>query len=91
MSPQLDIRVSKIYFIRTLKAALINLAEAIKSEMHDNLNVKLICPGFVETPATKVNSFKMPYLMSPKDAARIIYSKIYKKGFEISFLFLLIL
>lgn len=69
------------------KAALINLAEAIKSEMHDNLNVKLICPGFVETPATKVNSFKMPYLMSPKDAARIIYSKIYKKGFEISFPF----
>ena len=69
------------------KAALINLAEAIKSEMHDNLNVKLICPGFVETPATKVNTFKMPYLMSPKDAARIIYSKIYKKGFEISFPF----
>ncbi len=69
------------------KAALINLAEAIKSEMHNNLNVKLICPGFVETPATKVNTFKMPYLMSPNKAAKIIYNKIYKKGFEISFPF----
>ena len=69
------------------KAALINLAESIKSEIHNKLNVKLICPGFVETPATKVNTFKMPYLMSPKKAAKIIYDKIYKKGFEITFPF----
>mgnify|MGYP003310432348 CR=1 FL=1 len=46
------------------KAALINLAESIKSENSNGLNIKLICPGFVETPATKVNTFKMPFLKS---------------------------
>ena len=69
------------------KAALINLAESIKSENYEKLNVKLICPGFVETPATKVNKFKMPYLMSANKAASIIFDKIYKKGFEITFPF----
>ena len=69
------------------KAALINLAESIKSENHESLNVKLICPGFVETPATKVNDFKMPFLMSANRAASIIFNKIYKKGFEITFPF----
>jgi short-subunit dehydrogenase len=69
------------------KAALINLAESIKSENSNDLNIKLICPGFVETPATKVNTFKMPFLMSPSKAAEIIFDKIYKKGFEITFPF----
>ena len=69
------------------KAALINLAESIKSENHENLNIKLICPGFVKTPATKVNDFKMPYLISANRAASIIFDKIYKKGFEITFPF----
>jgi len=69
------------------KAALINLAESIKSEDKNGLNIKLICPGFVETPATKVNNFKMPFLMSPSKAARIIFDKLYKKGFEITFPF----
>ena len=69
------------------KAALINLAESIKSENSNDLNIKLICPGFVETPATKVNTFKMPFLMLPSKAAGIIFDKIYKKGFEITFPF----
>ena len=49
------------------KAALINLAESIKSENSNDLNIKLICPGFVETPATKVNTFKMPFLIIDLD------------------------
>ena len=70
------------------KAALINLAESLKIEtLKYNVNVKLICPGFVDTPATKVNSFKMPYLISSEKASKIIINKINKKGFEISFPF----
>ena len=69
------------------KAALINLTESIKSEFHNDLNIKLICPGFVKTPATKINSFKMPFLMSSDKAAIEIFEKIYKKGFEITFPF----
>ena len=67
--------------------SVIYLAESIKSENSNDLNIKLICPGFVETPATKVNTFKMPFLMSPSKAAGIIFDKIYKKGFEITFPF----
>ncbi len=69
------------------KAALINLTESLKSELHNDLNIKLICPGFVETPATKINSFKMPFLMSSDKAANEIFENLYKKGFEITFPF----
>ena len=67
------------------KAALINLAESLKIEL--NCNVKLINPGFVDTPATKINKFKMPFIIPPEVAAQAIFEKIYKAGFEISFPF----
>ena len=68
------------------KSALINLAEALKIDLPE-VNIKLINPGFVETPATSVNQFKMPFLISAEKAAKIIFSNIYQKGFEISFPF----
>jgi|TARA_B110000459_G_scaffold191263_1_gene227199 short-subunit dehydrogenase len=70
------------------KAALINLAESLKIETEKYLvDIKLICPGFVDTPATKINKFKMPFLISSEKAADIIVKKISKNGFEISFPF----
>ena len=68
------------------KSALINLAEALKIDL-PKVNIKLINPGFVETPATSINQFKMPFLISAEKAAIIIFTKIYQKGFEISFPF----
>ena len=47
----------------------------------------LIYSGFVETPATSINNFKMPFLITAEEAATIIFTRIYKKGFEISFPF----
>ena len=70
------------------KAALINLAEALKVDTAKyQVDVKLICPGFVDTPATKINDFEMPFLISSEKAAEIIKKKINQKGFEISFPF----
>ena len=70
------------------KAALINLAEALKVDTSKyQVDVKLICPGFVDTPATKINDFEMPFLISSEKAAEIIKKKINQKGFEISFPF----
>ena len=70
------------------KAALINLAEALKVDTSKyQVDVKLICPGFVDTPATKINDFEMPFLISSEKAAKIIKKKINQKGFEISFPF----
>ena len=69
------------------KAALINLCESLKVDLPKEVNIKLINPGFVETPATSINNFKMPFLISAEKAATIIFTRIYKKGFEISFPF----
>lgn len=43
----------------------------------DNIQVSVICPGFIKTPLTDVNAFKMPFLMNADKAARLI-----KKGLE---------
>lgn len=52
------------------KAALINLAETLYLDLHgEGIGVHLICPGFVKTPLTAQNGFKMPALITPEQAA----------------------
>ena len=55
------------------KAAAINWLEALRVELRGSrLRVVTICPGYVDTPMTRVNKFKMPFLLSADDgAARI--------------------
>jgi short-subunit dehydrogenase len=68
------------------KAALNNLAETLYFELAPKgLDVYLINPGFVETPMTSGNDFKMPGLMTPQDAAGCIKSGLQKGRFEIRF------
>ena len=31
-----------------------------------------VCPGYVDTPMTRVNKYRMPFLLSPDEAARRI-------------------
>ena len=55
------------------KAAVRVYGEGLRAEMaRFNVEVNVVCPGFVETPMTDVNPFPMPLLMSPEQAARII-------------------
>ena len=68
------------------KAALINLAESMYIDLHDRgLGVSVINPGFVETPLTAQNTFTMPALISPEEAAREILSGLEKGEFETHF------
>jgi len=68
------------------KAALINLAEALYLDLHPlGLGVSIINPGFVETPLTAQNDFKMPALLSPDQAAQAIVLGWAKGHFEIHF------
>jgi NAD(P)-dependent dehydrogenase (short-subunit alcohol dehydrogenase family) len=68
------------------KAALINLAEALYLDLHDQgLGVSLINPGFVDTPLTAQNAFKMPALISPERAAQEILQGWAQGEFEIHF------
>jgi NAD(P)-dependent dehydrogenase (short-subunit alcohol dehydrogenase family) len=68
------------------KAALINLAETLYLDLHAlGLGVSVINPGFVETPLTAGNEFRMPALITPDEAAAEI-EKGWRQGeFEIHF------
>ena len=46
------------------KAAVISYCESLRAEMqHFNINVSTIAPGYVRTPMTEQNQYKMPFLM----------------------------
>ncbi len=68
------------------KAALINLAETLYLDLQRHgVGVSLINPGFVETPLTAQNTFKMPALLSPAQAAAAILKGWARGAFEIHF------
>lgn len=68
------------------KAAIISLAESLKVELgRKNIDVKVICPGFVRTPLTGKNDFTMPMIIEPQDAASAIADGMSAKAFEIHF------
>lgn len=67
------------------KAAIINFAESLHAESPDYLDIKLINPGFVETPMTDKNEFDMPMIIKPEQAANYILKGLKKKAFEIHF------
>lgn len=67
------------------KAGLINLAESLRAECGGQLDVRLICPGFVKTRLTDMNDFKMPMIMEPQEAAIAIAKGLESGRFEIHF------
>ena len=51
-----------------------------------NVRVCLVSPGFIKTPMTDKNDFKMPFLKSAEYAAEKIYDGLINKNiFEIHF------
>jgi len=68
------------------KAAVINLAETLYLDLRPKgIGVCVVNPGFVKTPMTAVNEFKMPALIEPAEAAGEIVSGLEKGEFEIHF------
>jgi len=68
------------------KAALINLAQTLYLDLQpQGIGVSVICPGFVETPLTAQNEFKMPALIQPEEAAREMLAGWADGEFEIHF------
>lgn len=68
------------------KAAVINLAESLRAEEKDNnIDVKVINPGFVKTPMTDKNDFEMPMIITTDQAAKSIADDLLKKKFEVHF------
>lgn len=68
------------------KAALTHLAQALYLDLQDQgIGVSVINPGFVETPLTAQNTFKMPALITPEVAADEILKGWSAGEFEIHF------
>tara|TARA_B100000989_G_scaffold52947_1_gene35402 strand:+ start:285 stop:1061 length:777 start_codon:yes stop_codon:yes gene_type:complete len=68
------------------KSALRLFAQSIRYDLDKyNIIVKLCSPGFVNTKAVKINDFKMPGLIEPNVAAKLIFKNISNKKFEITF------
>jgi short-subunit dehydrogenase len=52
------------------KAAAIAYLESLRVELRESgVKVVTICPGFIDTPLTRVNPYPMPFLMRPEAAA----------------------
>ena len=68
------------------KAALINLAEALYTELRPlGVGVSVVNPGFVQTPLTAQNRFAMPALISSEAAAQALLKGWARGAFEIHF------
>ena len=68
------------------KAAVINLAETLYLDLQPKgIGVCVVNPGFVRTPMTAVNEFRMPALIEPVEAAKEIVAGLEKGEFEIHF------
>jgi len=68
------------------KAALINLAECLFLDLRPRgIGVYLVNPGFIDTPLTAGNDFKMPALMPAADAASALVKGLERGDFHLHF------
>lgn len=67
------------------KAAVNNLAESLRIELAPHVDVRLVCPGFVRTRLTAKNTFRMPALITPEQAAEAVLRGLQGRAFEIHF------
>ncbi len=68
------------------KAAEINLLESLRIDLLPlGIRVLTVCPGFVRSDLTAQNTFRMPFLMEPPDAATRIADGIAREKAEMVF------
>jgi short-subunit dehydrogenase len=68
------------------KVAVRFYGEALRSKLAAfNVNVTVICPGFIVSRMTAANDFQMPFLLETKDAVSRMIREINKKNPRITF------
>lgn len=68
------------------KAGVDYLAKSLAVDLAPlGIDVSLVHPGFIKTPLTDKNDFKMPFLLSAEDAAERIVRGLDRKKFLIQF------
>jgi short-subunit dehydrogenase len=59
------------------KSAAITYLESLRLELRDSgVKVVTVCPGYINTPLTEVNTYRMPFLLDTETAARSIADAI---------------
>jgi len=62
------------------KAAAITWLESLRTELHGSgVSVVCICPGYIDTPLTRVNRFRMPFLLDVDEGAKRIARAIARR------------
>jgi NAD(P)-dependent dehydrogenase (short-subunit alcohol dehydrogenase family) len=62
------------------KAAAISYLESLRLEMRGSgVRVVTICPGYIETPMTEINPYRMPFLLPAAEAARR-FARVIERG-----------
>jgi len=62
------------------KSAAITWLESLRAELHGSgVSVVCVCPGYIDTPMTQVNGYRMPFIISADEGARKIAGVIAKK------------
>jgi len=68
------------------KAAVKVYGEALRGDMlAKGVGVSVVCPGYVDTAMTRVNTFRMPFLMTAEKAAGIIRRGLARNRARIAF------
>ena len=68
------------------KAATLSLAECMHADLRKTgVQVQVVNPGFIKTQLTDKNDFKMPFIMEPDEAARIVYEHMNGDSFKRDF------
>jgi len=62
------------------KAAVISYLESLRIEMAAyDIHVTTVAPGYIKTPMTDINTYKMPFLMDVEVFAKKLIAKVEKK------------
>lgn len=68
------------------KAGVASMAESLYADLRKTgVDVQLANPGFIKTRLTEKNEFRMPFLMTPEQAAREIWEHMQTDRFRRSF------
>lgn len=68
------------------KAGMMALAESMQADLRNSpIDVQLVNPGFIKTRLTEKNDFKMPFIMTPEEAANEVFDHMNTESFKKSF------
>lgn len=68
------------------KAGTMSLAECMYADLRKTgVQVQVSNPGFIKTQLTEKNDFKMPFIMTPEQAAQEMFKQMNTDRFKVSF------